>query len=41
MDGNSDIQSAFPFSNTGFLKILPNVPITPPATYGPLLVNLE
>ena len=40
-DDNSDNQSAFPFSNTGFSNELRTVRITCSAILGPLSVNLE
>ena len=40
-DGSSDIQLAFPFSNTGFFNKLRIVLITRSAIEGPLSVNLE
>ena len=40
-DGNSDNQSAFPFSNTGFFNKLRKVLITRSAIEGPLSVNLD
>ena len=41
IDGNSEIQSALPFSNTGFFNKLRTVRITRSAIEGPLSVNLE
>ena len=40
-DGNSDNQSAFPFSNRGFFSNLREVLITRSAIEGPLSVNRE